>query len=128
MAPMQDGLAADWTQLASGGLVFVNFPYGRKSSPEWVAKIREEAEKGCEILVLAPARTETKWFQKAVEDYQGSKVSAIFLSGRLKFIEGLTGKKSLTAAPFPSVLLYYGERQYKFLTEFTALGKYATFV
>jgi len=125
---MQDGLAVDWTQLASGGLTYVNFPYGRKSSPEWTNKIREEAEKGCEILVLAPARTETKWFQKAVEDYQGTKVSAIFLSGRLKFIDGLTGKKSLTAAPFPSVLLYYGERQYKFLTEFTSLGKYATFV
>lgn len=48
--------------------------------------------------MLTPARTDTKWFHRALQ----SGVSVCFIKGRLKF----EGAKS--SAPFPSCLLIWG--------------------
>lgn len=104
-----DGLREDWWAWDSGGLVFVNPPYGREL-PAWVDKGRAEADYGCEILMLVPARTDTKWFQTAMFD------AVCFWRGRLKF------KGAKNPAPFPSALLYWGEQMERFSEAFQPLG------
>jgi hypothetical protein len=97
-----DGLSKPWN-----GLTYVNPPYGR-SILAWVNKCDTEywgyphsgrSDKP-EILLLLPSRTGTRWFDKA----RGSCGAAYFLLGRLTFV----GAKD--AAPFDSVLFYWGER------------------
>lgn len=93
-----NGLVADWKRMSADGLVYVNPPYGREI-PKWVQKAMFEAEKGAEIILLVPSRTDTRWFQDAAL----SQVDAIcFWRGRLTF-EGAPDP-----APFPSALLYCG--------------------
>jgi site-specific DNA-methyltransferase (adenine-specific) len=118
--PEHDGLSEDWTKAAQGGLVFVNPPYGRKTSLEWTRKIIKEAAKGCNIVALLPARTDTKWFHALYALRNGSPI-ACFIKGRLRFIEGLTGKAAV-GAPFPSVLLYLGSEEDLFCAHVKHLG------
>lgn len=107
--PAVDGLAQDWS--AHGGPIYVNPPYGR-ALPPWVAKCHDEADRGCEIVLLIPARTDTRWWQ----DHIVSADALCFWRGRLKFV----GAKD--AAPFPSALVYWGPRPLAFMTEFQPFG------
>ncbi len=87
----QDGLAQEWT-----GRVWCNPPYGRAIA-DWVKKAFESHhQNGATIVMLLPARTDTKWFH----DY-AMRGRVQFLRGRLKF----GGSK--TAAPFPSMLVFF---------------------
>lgn len=87
-----DGLAQDW----GGYRVFCNPPYGREIG-RWVKKAYEEAQKpGTKVVMLLPARTDTKWFH----DYC-LKGTVQFLRGRIKF----GGSKN--AAPFPSMIVIF---------------------
>ena len=86
----QNGLNQDWT----GKRVFCNPPYGRQIS-QWVKKAYEENKKGSFIVMLLPARTDTKWFHNYIYNIH----EIIFLKGRLKFNDGKQ------AAPFPSMLV-----------------------
>jgi hypothetical protein len=104
-----DGLAQDWGALAEGGLVFWNPPYGRDILA-WIHKARRAGDAGIESVGLLPARTDTKWFH-AADPRRGC-----FLRGRLKF------KGATAGAPFPSLLLYYGERSTLFQEAFSDLG------
>ena len=89
----QDGLAQNW----GGETVFCNPPYGRDIGA-WVKKGFQEGQKpGTKVVMLLPARTDTKWFH----DYC-TKGKIEFLRGRLKFGEA---KES---APFPSMLVTFG--------------------
>lgn len=86
----QDGLKQEW----GGNRVFCNPPYGREIS-KWVEKAYNENKKGTFIVMLVPARTDTKWFH----NYIYKKHEIRFIKGRLKFNDG---KQS---APFPSMLV-----------------------
>lgn len=86
----QDGLKQNW----SGHIVYCNPPYGKEIS-KWVEKAYNENKKGTFIVMLLPARTDTKWFH----NYIYKKHEIRFLKGRLKFNDV---KQS---APFPSMLV-----------------------
>ena len=83
----EDGLKSEW-KIKN----FVNPPYSKLK--EWIIKAIEEHKKNKEIIMLIPARTDTKAF-KLLYEY-GSHF--VFISGRLKFNEQ-------GSAPFPSVLV-----------------------
>lgn len=94
------GLELPWQ---GHGLVYVNPPYGREL-PAWVTKVVEESWAGSEIILLVPARTDTRWWGQA---YAASASVALW-RGRLTF-EGAPAP-----APFPSCLFYLGPRPHGF--------------
>ena len=101
-SPTSDGLSYEWT-----GNVFVNPPYGRVIG-QWTSKATHDPVD--ELLLLVPARTDTRWFQPLF-DYP-----ICFLRGRLHF----SGHKN--SAPFPSALIYRGERWFEFREMFLSRG------
>lgn len=104
-----DGLSLSW---ACDGLVFVNPPYGRGIGA-WISKCEDSYFfDGSEVIALVPARTDPKWFQ----DYAPRMTMILFWAGRLRFL----GAKS--SAPFPSMLLYWGDRPNRFRFAFRSLG------
>ena len=91
--PEENGLKKEWN-----GIVWCNPPYGRKETGMWVKKAYEEYTRGCKtIVMLLPARTDTKWFH----EYIYGKAEIRFVKGRLKF----GGAKD--AAPFPSMVVVF---------------------
>lgn len=54
----EDGFSQNW----GGKRVFCNPPYGREL-PKWIKKAHDEAEKGALVVMLIPARTDTRAFQ-----------------------------------------------------------------
>lgn len=92
--PEIDGLKQNWDV---GGAVFCNPPYGREIG-KWVQKAYEEAKNGIKIVLLIPARTDTKWFH----DYIYGKAEIRFLRGHLKFTDEEGNAEN--NAPFPSIL------------------------
>lgn len=91
--PKDDGLSKPWM-----GGVWCNPPYGREIS-SWVKKAYEESQKEYNsfVLMLLPARTDTKWWWEWVQ----GKATLFFIKGRVKFGDHNVG------APFPSVLALY---------------------
>lgn len=87
-SPEQDGLAQNW-----GGVLWCNPPYGRQIG-KWVEKA---ATCGAKVVMLLPARTDTKWFHDYVLPY--GKIE--FIRGRLKF------GSAKNAAPFPSMIVTF---------------------
>lgn len=79
-----DGLKINWKYRN-----FVNPPYSQIG--KWIDKSIEEHKKGNYVVLLIPARTDTKYFRKLV-DY-GCFIT--FVTGRLHFNES-------NSAPFPS--------------------------
>lgn len=88
-----DGLKQKW----GGYRVFCNPPYGREIG-KWVEKAYNENKNGTLVVMLLPARTDTRWFH----DYIYNQHEIRFIKGRLKFNDG---KQS---APFPSMLVIMG--------------------
>lgn len=86
------------SQNPGGGGVWCNPPYGREIS-SWVRKAYEESQKEYNsfVLMLLPARTDTKWWWEYVQ----GKATLFFIKGRVKFGDHNVG------APFPSVLALY---------------------
>ena len=90
--PEQDGLSQPWD-----GVVWCNPPYGRNIG-KWVRKAHDENRRNNNyIVMLLPARTDTRWFH----DYILSKAEIRFIRGRLKF----GGAKN--SAPFPSMVVVF---------------------
>ena len=91
--PKDDGLSKPWR-----GGVWCNPPYGREIS-SWVKKAYEESQKEYNsfVLMLLPARTDTRWWWEYVQ----GKATLFFIKGRVKFGDHNVG------APFPSVLALY---------------------
>lgn len=80
-----------------GGRVWCNPPYGRKIG-KWVKKAYDEyKQNGTTVVMLLPARTDTRWFH----DYIYGVAEIIFIKGRLRF----SGAKA--NAPFPSMVVIY---------------------
>ena len=93
----QDGLKMPWV----GHVVWCNPPYGREIG-KWVKKAYfEYRAHGTTIVMLLPARTDTRWFH----NYVLWKSHIRFLQGRLKF----GGCKN--SAPFPSMLAIYSNSE-----------------
>lgn len=88
----QDGLKISW----GGEIVFVNPPYSKIG--EWVKKSYfESLKKNTIVVLLIPARTDTKYFH----DYIYNRSEIRFIKGRLKFND------SKNAAPFPSMIVIF---------------------
>ncbi len=100
----QNGLERSW----ENERVFVNPPYSEIS--KWVEKATKEVgrwdcEYGCIVVMLLPARTDTKWFHDYIWDEYRQKpktnVQIRFIKGRLKF------KGAVNSAPFPSMIVVF---------------------
>ena len=94
--PEEDGLKQPWVYASS---VFCNPPYGRTIG-RWVRKAAEAAAAGCTVVMLLPARTDTRWFHDYIYLKPGVKLR--FVRGRLKFGDGKN------SAPFPSMVVIFG--------------------
>ena len=93
-----NGLKRSW----GGHRVFCNPPYGKEIG-KWVEKAyKENLLNNVFIVMLLPARTDTKWFHNWI--YKKSNAEIRFIKGRLKFNDG---KQS---APFPSMIVIYGRK------------------
>ena len=98
--PEDDGLKQPW-DVPSGYAVFCNPPYGRQIG-QWVEKAYNESMRtGGTIVLLIPARTDTKYFHR----YIYGKAEIRFIEGRLKFTD--EDGNSFGAAPFPSMVVIY---------------------
>lgn len=86
--PTFDGLNINWKSFN-----FVNPPYSQIS--KWIDKALEQKKRHCNSLFLIPARTDTKWFKKLVNN----NVHISFIEGRLHFDDK-------GAAPFPSMFVW----------------------
>lgn len=93
-----DGLIQPWK-----GNIWCNPPYGRE-----IGKLVEKAWKVNKswldeltgvIVMLLPARTDTKWFHRYI--YNQPNVEVRFIKGRLKF------GNSKNSAPFPSMIVIF---------------------
>jgi len=85
----RNGLTADWGY----GHVWLNPPYGRVIK-DWVLRASQHSDL---VVMLLPARTDTKWFHEIVL----AKAEVRFLKGRLKFGDGSM------PAPFPSMIVTF---------------------
>ena len=93
--PQTNGLAQSW----SGENVFINPPYSK--TYDWVAKAFHEVANGnTTVVMLLPARTDTRWFHEFCLDPILVK-SITFIKGRLKF-----GNQK-NPAPFPSMIVEF---------------------
>lgn len=95
--PETDGLKQDWK-----GVCWCNPPYGREIG-KWVQKA---ATSKATVVMLLPARTDTKWFH----DYIYKKAEIRFIRGRLKF------GGAQNSAPFPSMIVIF-DRQIERIAE-----------
>lgn len=91
---LQDALVTVWSD--HGGSIWCNPPYGRGLG-KWFEKAREAAQWST-VVMLVPARTDTKWFHEHVY-HVADEIR--FIKGRLKFGDGKN------SAPFPSMLVVY---------------------
>lgn len=95
-SPEQNGLIQPWY-----GRCWCNPPYGRQVN-KWVKKAYDTAYvDGNLVVMLLPARTDTKWFH----EYIYGKAEIRFLKGRLKF----GGSKN--SAPFPSMIVIFEPKE-----------------
>lgn len=85
----ENGLIQNW----NNETVWCNPPYGRKIG-DWVKKASESK---ATVVMLLPARTDTKWFH----EYIYNKAKIRFIKGRLKF------GNSINSAPFPSMIVIF---------------------
>jgi transcriptional regulator with XRE-family HTH domain len=88
-----DGLSVPWS-----GKVFVNPPYGRGIS-DWIRKCHNEAQRGCMVVGLIPARPDSRYWHEYVAK---GHADVFMLRGRLKFGDGQN------SAPFPSCVVAWG--------------------
>ena len=89
--PEQDGLRQPWD-----GTCWCNPPYGRDIG-QWVRRALFASVGGTTVVMLLPARTDTKWFH----DYIYKRAEIRFVKGRLKF------GNSKNSAPFPSMVVIF---------------------
>jgi site-specific DNA-methyltransferase (adenine-specific) len=107
-----DSLVKPWAD--HGGMVYVNPPYGRKTGL-WVQKCAAVAAAGGNVIALLPARTDTRWFHAWCVPRVSDAV--VFLRGRLTFL-GAPGP-----APFPSMIVHWGNRKTMVQRAFAGAGK-----
>jgi phage N-6-adenine-methyltransferase len=72
-----NALEEDWG--GEGTNVFLNPPYSIAGA--FVAKAREEADKGARVVLLLPVRSDTKWWQNHVWDHTAGR-TVPFVTGQ----------------------------------------------
>lgn len=93
-----DNLIRDWECKS----YYCNPPYSQTEL--WIDKILIEVERvKCSVLLLIPARTDTKYFHKLLKSHHVECIT--FFKGRLRFNE-------LLGAPFPSILIHINSSWY----------------
>lgn len=92
---VEDSLSVDWHVL--NGWLWLNPPYS--NIKDWVKKGAEENLRGAKIVLLIPARTDTKYFHQYI--YHNVNAEIRFIKGRLKFSD------SKNSAPFPSMVVVF---------------------
>ncbi len=93
-----NSLTQDWARMASS--VWLNPPYGRGVG-RWIEKAYHESLRGCTVVVLIFARTDTKWWQT----WAMKAAQVRLLEGRVHFNQGdRTGP-----ATAPSAILVFSE-------------------
>jgi len=75
--PEEDGLKQPWS-----GVCWCNPPYGQGVG-DWVRRALFASAAGAVVVMLLPARTDTRWFHEYI--YRRENVEIRFLRGRLKF-------------------------------------------
>lgn len=95
LTPEIDGLSVAWD-----GICWMNPPYGR-AIKLWVEKAYLESQRGCIVVALLPARTDTDWFHRWIYS-KGLKIE--FVRGRIVF----GGAK--WNAPFPSMIVEFSKK------------------
>ena len=101
-SPLNAKCARYWTEEDDAliqrweGVVWCNPPYGRVVG-DFVKKGFEEAQKGATVVMLLPARTDTRWWH----DWVMRAAEIRLVRGRLRFV----GAKS--SAPFPSAVAVF---------------------
>ncbi len=86
-----DALSQPWE-----GTVWCNPPYSNQIG-KWIRKGYEEAQKGATVVMLVPARTDTRWWH----EYVMRAAEIWFVKGRLRF------GGSAANAPFPSAVVVF---------------------
>lgn len=109
-----DSLSQDWYK--DGKMGWLNPPYGR-GVWKWFRKCSEEWYKGMKIVLLVPARTDTKYFH----EWGFEAPYYLFIKGRLKFDES-PDKRASSSAPFASVLVLFTELVKEQQRELSKLG------
>lgn len=105
--PEHDGLRMPWHYVCSPDLdngdwfpsVYVNPPYSKAREP-WVERCIEAGERGQKVILLIPAATDTRIFQKAAS----TASTVVFVKGRVKF-GVLRPNRRQVAASHPSALI-----------------------
>ena len=95
-----DALKQDWAIKAKGESVWLNPPYGRNIGV-WIKKAYQESAKGCTVVCLTFARTDTRWWH----DWAMKAAEIRLIPGRVTFIGGKS------AAPAPSCLIVFDEKR-----------------
>lgn len=90
-----DGLTQPW----DSATIFVNPPYGKAREP-WVEKCITAGSDGSRVVLLIPAHTDTRIFQRALDSATG----AVLIKGRVKF-GILRPNRRQQAASHPSALI-----------------------
>jgi len=114
--------------------VFCNPPYGDDIAP-CMRRVAYFAAEGVEIIALLPHRTDTQWWQST-----SGAAGKCEWEGRLKHPRGVSDKRQLRlvgvahieeafpppetgTAPFPSVVVYWGQRFNRFERAFADAGQ-----
>jgi site-specific DNA-methyltransferase (adenine-specific) len=95
--PDFDGLEIEWPR---DQWIYVNPPYSNIET--WAKKCFVEWKKGSKIIMLIPARTDTRYFHTWIHPH--AKIE--FIKGRLKYLNPIT-KETKGSAPFPSIFCIY---------------------
>ena len=91
--PENNGLSQNWD-----GIIWCNPPYGRQIG-SWVRRALFASVAGNTVVMLLPARTDTRWFHEYI--YNRENVEIRFLKGRLRF------GNAKNSAPFPSMVVVF---------------------
>lgn len=94
-----DGLAQPWCDDGWSPSVFVNPPYSKAREP-WVLRCMDAGARGQRVVLLIPAHTDTRIFQRAMSTAE----AVVFIKGRVKF-GVLRANRRQEAASHPSALL-----------------------
>lgn len=93
----EDALTVNWYERADGGSIFLNPPFSQNDA--FYKKACVEAKKrNADIVILGPARTDTKWFHGTTK----YATTIYLIKGRLRF------GGSDNSAPFPSAIYVLG--------------------
>lgn len=108
-----DGLSHRW----NAKTVWLNHPFGRKSTPLWISKLLDDYQDGHfeQACTITYAATSQKWFEPLLAFPQ------CFIHGRTNYISAAT-LKPVKGASKGSVVTYLGNDRRKFARAFKHLG------